>query len=283
MKVLFLKGLPGSGKSTWAKDFCEKNKDWVRVNRDDLRNMRGTYWLPKQEDLITRWEKEFIFTALWDQKNVIVDATNLNPTHVNGIKEDINFFHPDTETEIKEFNTTPEECIKRDLKRANSVGADVIWRMYYKYIKPKQVYHEPLPLPHCIIVDIDGTLADNSGRGPFDWEKVGQDKVNDHVRLICNNYYATGKTVIIFSGRDSVCAEDTADWLTFHGINFHKLYMRPKGNNERDTIIKERMFYDHVSGQYYVDFVLDDRMSVIRMWDGLGLKVISNNPLAIEF
>lgn len=43
LKVMFLQGLPGSGKSSFAKNYCIKNKDWVRINRDDLRHMRGKY------------------------------------------------------------------------------------------------------------------------------------------------------------------------------------------------------------------------------------------------
>lgn len=75
MKLLILKGLPASGKSTWAREHCEKNKDWVRVNRDDLRNMRGLYWLPKQEKLITKWEDACLISALESGYNVILDST----------------------------------------------------------------------------------------------------------------------------------------------------------------------------------------------------------------
>jgi predicted kinase len=42
LEVLVLIGIPGSGKSTWAKDFVSNNSDWIRVNRDDFRDMLKT-------------------------------------------------------------------------------------------------------------------------------------------------------------------------------------------------------------------------------------------------
>ena len=43
LQVLILIGLPGSGKSTWAKQQILKKKElgeeWVRINRDDHRMM----------------------------------------------------------------------------------------------------------------------------------------------------------------------------------------------------------------------------------------------------
>lgn len=283
MKVIFTRGLPGCGKSTWAKEFVEKNKGWIRVNRDDLRNMRGAYWIPSQEDMISDWEKQAIVHALIAGQNVIVDATNLNDKYVNSIKQAIaaDFSPTGVEYEFREFHVPPEECIKRDLKRPNSVGGEVIWGMYYKYLNPPQVYKEDVSLPHCILVDVDGTLAENvSGRSPFDWMRVGEDKLQEHIAMIVRNYRGL---IVVLSGRDEVCSEITADWLKDNGIPFNRLYMRPKGSMEKDTKVKLKMFEDHIRGKYYVDFVLDDRMSVLRMWKSLGLNVLSNNPLAKEF
>ena len=53
--LIYLTGLPASGKSTWAKNFVKEKLDWVIVNRDSLRNMIGDYWIPSQELLINKW------------------------------------------------------------------------------------------------------------------------------------------------------------------------------------------------------------------------------------
>lgn len=285
MNVLILRGLPGSGKSTFAREFIETHKNYVRINRDDLRNMRGAYWVPKQEDLITSWERSAVLEALVAGYNVVLDATNFNEKYINQLKKHIEQnFGTGVTYEIKDLKVSPEECIKRDLKRANSVGSDVIWGMYEKYINPPQVYKEDVKLPHCILVDIDGTLAENnSGRSPYDWMKVDQDDLHPHVAGIVRMYEATDNTIILLSGRDEICSELTVDWLERNEVPFNKLYMRPKGSMEKDTIVKRKMFEDFIRGKYYVDFVLDDRMSVLRMWKSLGLNVLSNNPLAKEF
>lgn len=292
MKVIFTKGLPGSGKSTWSKKFCQKNTDYVRINRDELRHMRGKYWLPEQEQMITQWEYLSAVAALEHGYSVIVDATNLNPIHLSAFKEHLLHWFEGLTIEEKFFDVPVEECCLRDSRRSEPVGVDVILRMYNKYLAKdgekianleiKEIkYQEDLSLPHCILVDLDGTLADNSGRSPFDWDKVDQDTVNEHVKLVVNNYQGI---VVVFSGRDGICAEKSADWLKVNDIKFNYFYMRPQGNSEKDSIIKKRLFETHIRGKFYVDFVLDDRMQVNRMWvQELGLPVLSNNPLAKEF
>ncbi len=96
-------------------------------------------------------------------------------------------------------------------------------------------------LPKAIIVDIDGTLAKMNGRSPFDWSRVGEDKVNEPVKAVV---MAMKKThiIIIFSGRDGVCRTETINWLNDNRIHYNKIFMRDEGNNEKDAIIKRRLF-----------------------------------------
>lgn len=283
MKVLFLKGLPGSGKSTFARAKYIKDKNWVIVNRDSLRNMRGEYWIPKQEKMITEWEKMLIVGALLHSKNVIVDATNLNKNHVQDLKDYIAHMPQvgiSVNYEYKFFNTSLEECIKRDLIRPNSVGRDVIMKMYNRYLAPDPVeYKENIGLPRCIICDIDGTIAMNtSGRSPYDWNRVMEDTPNRRIISLLYILNATRK-IILFSGRDKICFNDTLDWLQKYGIPWDKLYMREENNNEKDTVIKRRMLEEHIRGKYYVDFVLDDRNQVVEMWrNELGLTCLQVAP-----
>jgi predicted kinase len=79
LEVLVLVGIPGSGKSTWAKDFVSNNSDWIRVNRDDFRDMLKTSQTceNKIEDMITGLVNDVISSSLSRKLNVIVDNTNL--------------------------------------------------------------------------------------------------------------------------------------------------------------------------------------------------------------
>ena len=127
-------------------------------------------------------------------------------------------------------------------------------------------------MTRAIIVDIDGTLAKMNGRGPFEWSRVGEDKVNRPVRQVVEMFRSVGYTIIIFSGRDSVCREQTRQWLADNDIAYNFLYMRPEGNFEKDAIIKRRLFDNHVDGIFDVQLVLDDRDQVVDMWrKDLGL------------
>ena len=51
-KIILTRGIPASGKSTWAKQEVLKDPEHsIRINRDDLRNMSGNIGF-LQENLI---------------------------------------------------------------------------------------------------------------------------------------------------------------------------------------------------------------------------------------
>lgn len=280
-KVIITKGLPGSGKSTWAKELQQSNPGaYKRVNKDDLRNMLDNgQWSKHNESFVLKVRDFIIEQALEDGKHVIVDDTNLHPKHYEKVTE---IAQGKALVEIQDFtHVTPEECIERDLKRPDSVGQKVIWGMYNQFLKPEQekvVLKQDKTLPKAIIVDIDGTLASMKDRGPFEWHKVKTDVCNEDIRGIVNNYYSMGYKIIIMTGRDGVCREDTLKWLKQYGIKHDLFLMREEGNNEKDDGLKERLFNENVAGKYYVEFVLDDRNQVVDMWRKMGLRCFQVAP-----
>lgn len=277
-KVIFTRGLPGSGKSTWAKEFVKKNPDTIRVCRDDLRRMRGTYWLPKQEDLITEMELACIEAAIYEGKNVIVDATNFNTKYIERIKDSAisaSFTH-EVEFEIKDFTDVPLlECIKRDASRPKEeqVGSAVIKGMYYKYLCEASKVKWIEGLPSAIICDLDGTLAIHNGRSPYDEEKCDTDLINKNILEILRFY--PNLQLIFVSGRQDKVREKTEKWLYDNAWlpkSHYKLYMRKTGDTRNDSIVKREIFDVEIRGKYNIQFVLDDRNRVVEMWrNELGL------------
>lgn len=125
--------------------------------------------------------------------------------------------------------------------------------------------------PTAIMVDIDGTLAHMNGkRSPFNWSAVKQDDVDEVIASITRHY----KHVIIMSGRDEVCRKETQEWLNKHDIRFDKLIMRPTKDNRPDEIVKWELYKLHVEPDYKIDFILDDRNKVVKMWRENGLKCL---------
>jgi predicted kinase len=280
-KIILLKGLPASGKSTYAKELVNRG-GWKRVNKDDLRSMLDdSKWSKGNEKMVLRVRNAIIEEALTGLNNsVVVDDTNFAPSHEFTMRDIADRFK--IPFEIKFFDVSPEECIKRDLKRPNSVGSDVIWQMYNQYLKPApEVYTPPKDGRKAIICDIDGTLAHMDGRGPFEWERVGEDTLDETVANILRHYNArdlmddeSEYAIIMLSGRDGVCRPETMQWLSDNNIYYDHLYMREAGDMRKDSIIKRELFDKHIHDTFNVQFVLDDRNQVVQMWRDMGLKVL---------
>jgi len=274
--LTMLKGLPASGKSTWAKE--QKAK---RVNKDDLRAMiDNSKWSKENEKLIIALRDDITFSILEGGLDVIVDDTNFSPAHEKRLREIAEQANADFE--VKFFDTPYEECVIRDLQRPNPVGKKVIRRMYeankHLYI---QEYTPPENVPSCLIVDIDGTLAHMNGRTPFQYDLVRTDLVDEKVRDLIYHYTQRDSLelepenyVVIVSGREDNCRQETIDWLTDNRIPFDELHMRKTGDMRDDRIVKKEIFDTWINNRYNVKFVLDDRNRVVEMWRSLGLKVL---------
>lgn len=133
LKLILTKGIPGSGKSTWAKKWVEEDPvNRIRVNRDDIRRMFGPYWIPEREDFTSIVEDIIIEEALANGKSIVVDATNLKHPNRWNILADIY----DAEYLFQDFTDVPLElCIERDKNREHQVGEEVIRNFYKKYIQ----------------------------------------------------------------------------------------------------------------------------------------------------
>lgn len=299
-KVYFFKGLPASGKSTEALKRVRENPNGVkRVNKDDLRAMLDASKHSKSaEQFIKKVRDKIILAALAEGKSVIVDDTNIQldaagkNVHYEHIRQLIKVYNetgdnmdgkrgPRAEISIVDFtNVPPEECVDRDAKRANPVGADVIWKMYNDFLKPtpKVSNHQfeknrNPDLENAIIVDIDGTLAINAHRNPFDTSRYETDEPNEAViRMVRAWIKCEGCTFIITSGRDETFRDVTLKWLDDHGINPDYFWMRQADDRREDSIVKQEIYDNHIKGKFNILAAIDDRMRVVNMWRRNGLN-----------
>lgn len=273
MKLIMCKGLPASGKSTWAK-----TQNAIRISKDDLRTeLHNGVWSRENEKEVIKERDKRIIEGL-KTSDVVSDDTNLAPKHQERLKQLAR--ECGAEFEIKYFtDVSLDECLKRDKNRENSVGEKVIIGMYDQFLRP--VVQAPTiysGLPTCIICDIDGTLAIKGNRSPFEWHRVGEDSLNLAVADILDSYKHKDVEIIIFSGRDSICREETETWLAENNINYHDLFMRAKNDNRKDSIIKRELYDREIKDKFNVLFVLDDRNQVVDMWrKDLGLTCLQVN------
>ncbi len=274
--VWITKGLPGCGKTTWAKLVQGQYFDTVVVCKDDLRAMLNDgRWSKSNEKMVLKIRDDIIVSAVAAGRAVIVADTNLAPKHEEHIRELVG---DSADIEIKDFTAVPlEECIKRDLLRPNSVGERVIKRMYTQYIKPNLEPRTVDPeLPYAIICDLDGTLALLNGRNPYDASTCEQDLPNKPVAMMLRNALGIHK-LIITSGRNDKYRPETERWISFMGFYPDKVLMRKDGDMRQDAIVKEEMYHNEIEGLYNVTAVFDDRQQVVDMWRSLGLTCLQVN------
>lgn len=331
-KAFILKGLPASGKTTWAREYLLEFPTFTIVNNDTIRKQYmeehdiDNWSFTGVETHVNDIRTDIIKSAAKNDQSVIVDNTHLNPKAFNEIESLLKSL--DYDIEVVEFMDNVDECVRRDKKRpkGQKVGEDVIRRMHEQHIlkipkkkKEKKIMNRKLPIavvtndkPSCLIVDIDGTLADMNGRYPFDITTVYDDVPRLHVVTAVTSLKLGLPIldILVFSGRSDASRDDTIRWLTDkcgffvdNGTDFYEkypdiynedffratygiaveLHMRPHGDSRSDVIIKREMFESTVTGRYNVFAVFDDRPSVVRMWAEMNLPVFNCGVIDEEF
>lgn len=277
-------GISNSGKSTWARQFVkDTHKNYVEVNRDELRiamfceGNRAEYvnykFRKDKEDLVTSMQEVAIRSVIASGKGVVVSDTNLNPEHRNRFKELAKAMGVPYKEKV--FDVPLEVCVARSKKRDISIPVSVLERQYKQfreYLGKPQWAPQP-SLPKAVIFDVDGTLAEKSpDRGIFQFEKVGLDLPRKTVVDLLYMYKACDYKIVVCSGRDDSCYEETMQWLLKYVGPVHGLFMRHTGDKRIDSEVKEDLFWKYIYPEFDVQLCIDDRDQIVRQWRAMGLE-----------
>lgn len=132
------------------------------------------------------------------------------------------------------------------------------------------------------IFDLDGTLADISHRRHFiegdkkDWDAFYSACTEDEpIRPVADMLSLLDKAghwVWIWTGRSDAVEEQTRDWLSYNGIYYHQLVMRPARDHSPDHRLKEKWLSEvPIIPRGEIAGVFEDRSRVVEMWRDNGL------------
>lgn len=294
------RGLPASGKTTWARSQVRGHEGTrARVNRDDIRMVLhggGFYGpgMPPTEPQVTAASHAMVEALLRHGTDVYVDDTNLRARTVTAWAELA--ARCGTELWIHDLTHVPlETCLARNATRIDPIPPEAIESMHSRYLAGRKL---PLPVPEAapppapythtsgaaniIMVDIDGTLA-QADRDPYDTSRYSEDTLNESVAEAVYALFEVGYAVLFCSGRSEEHRTVTEDWLDRHFLRPYRveslgLLMRPTGDTRRDDVVKLELFDRHVRPYCNVLAVFDDRDRVVRAWRSIGLTVFQVAP-----
>lgn len=277
-KIIVLQGPPASGKSTWARETAKAGTPYVIVNRDSIRESRGEYWIPDQEDYISDMEEYAVRSAVKRNLIPIIDATNLNPKTIEkweNLAKELN-----CEIEYKKFYIPFTEALERDSKRERPVGKKVLIKFYTKYFydeyvkevgyDDRKIYEGNHKSP-CVVIDLDGTTMLHNGRLPFDWDKVSTDIFDPRMLKIINKFYESAVKIIFLTGRPESVRNATDDCLNSKLWFSYELIMRPVNDNRPGDVLKKDLWEKYIDPYYNTLCVFEDSNKCVDMWRDLGL------------
>lgn len=142
----------------------------------------------------------------------------------------------------------------------------------------------------AILVDLDGTIADNEYRVKYvdgtekrDWDKFNALSAGDMVVPWCldlvRGFHGLGYRIVFLTARsESKGTRDiTAKWLQEHigpYVPDYDLIMRDGKDFRTDFITKQDLYRQHVEHKYDVAFAIDDKLAVCTMWRGIGIPAL---------
>lgn len=286
-------GISGSGKSTYANrkrdDYGMQGQKCVIINRDKIReqlfgfseeSICDYYKRPdigKNEVIVTDFETAAIRHALTNGYYVIVDNTHTQLKYINRYKQ----FGVDIKFTL--FDICVDTAVKRQKNRARKVSREVIQKQYDSLQQLKKefdfqpfivnlppLYNNPFK-KRCYVFDIDGTLAHHFDRSPYEWSKVDTDHIDISIANVLRQL-SKESDIIICTGRDGCCEQETKNWLFGNDIQFNKFYIRENNDNRPDWIVKHEFWAD-IMKENYISMIYDDRDQVIDHARRVGLKV----------
>lgn len=245
-RMIILRGIPGSGKSTWRDE-----SGLSFVNMDTLRQECRGY----SEREVRTIHDERILYFLDKGADFVIDNTHIKKHTYQkylawageaGYETSIKLFKPDLQT-----------CIERNSQRDTPVPLSVILRMAHDFgydlrtfFRIESDHNDRIP---AIIVDLDSAFCDSAS-----------------VASITQKFYDS-TLILLVSGREETYRAQTETWLAEHQVNYDWLLMRPFYDKSDDDLVKKTLFNTYVAPYCRVLFCVHDHPDTCHTWRALGL------------
>ena len=133
-KLIVCCGIPGSGKTYYAKEYIEKNPNTVHLSSDSIRaKLYGDESIQGDPNEVFSLMQSRAIEALNNGQSVVYDATNMTRKDRSYIISQCPKF---AKIEAHVIFAPIETCIERDTARERTVGKEVIDRMLKRFQAP---------------------------------------------------------------------------------------------------------------------------------------------------
>lgn len=138
----------------------------------------------------------------------------------------------------------------------------------------------------AILVDVDGTIANDSHRfefakkpnGKINWDVyfrkdlVEKDKLNDELKDRLIKFKEDGHEIVFLTGRPEFLRKTTTDWLVNHDVPFDKLVMRSEDERYLDVTDYKYKEISKLKKDYNIIIAFDDLDEAIEAIEKNNIK-----------
>lgn len=299
MLVIIMIGPSGSGKSTRTEELKKKNKELQIIGRDKIRSLfNRTYTLNGEEfeNMVTIIEENMIKTLVQNKISFIIDNTNLKIETIEKYIELIKDINSEYSIFLEIMDVSLKECFDNNHKKSSGkIEEHIIEKQFQLYKNnfndywntlnivdklEKEKYVPDILNEKAVIFDMDGTLSFPDERKWFDYSLIPFDKTYDKIIYLISLFKKDNYKIIIVTARENKIVDNktvkelTVDWLNDNKIYFDEIFIREFEDSRKDAVVKKEIFNKHIRNKYNVQYVLDDRYSVVKMWRKLGLTCL---------
>lgn len=139
-KIIILRGPYCSGKTTWAKKYCTKHKNSIRISQKELLSiLSGEKPNSNLIEIVKQIQFDVISQAIIEGLDLIIDDEHITQKSLDYVDDTISDIAlslinqgivPDFNVEIKEFKTPIHICLRRNRKSLTPRKEKLIVKSY---------------------------------------------------------------------------------------------------------------------------------------------------------